>query len=222
VEIISHCVWLYHRFPLSLRDVEEMMAQRGVSVSYDTIHQWCRKFGQTYANGLRRHRPRLVTSHRDARTATRFFRKLLTGLEYAPRVLVTDKLASYEVARRRLMPGVEHRRSKYLNNRPRIPISPPASANARYKSSPHRAVRSGFCPRSAGYRRTSGPAATGCMLTSTAARWPSDSPLGTRSSACPPPPYPGHHAATSWTEQPRSPPSPVNLTVPVEITASIS
>jgi hypothetical protein len=58
VEIISHCVWLYHRFPLSLRDVEEMMAKRGVSVSYDTIHQWCRKFGQTYANGLRRRRPR--------------------------------------------------------------------------------------------------------------------------------------------------------------------
>jgi putative transposase len=151
VEIISHCVWLYHRFPLSLRDVEEMMAERGVSVSYDTIHQWCRKFGQIYANGLRRRRPRpgdkwhldevfikingvqrylwravdqdgnvldiLVTSQRDAKAATRFFRKLLKGLEYVPRVLVTDKLASYGVARRRLMPGVEHRRSKYLNNR---------------------------------------------------------------------------------------------------------
>jgi putative transposase len=51
VEIISHGVWRYHRFPLSLRDVEEMMAERGVSVSYDTIHQWCRKFGQTSANG---------------------------------------------------------------------------------------------------------------------------------------------------------------------------
>ena len=47
VEIISHCVWLYHRFPLSLRDVEQMMAHRGVTVSYETIHQWCRKFGQT-------------------------------------------------------------------------------------------------------------------------------------------------------------------------------
>jgi putative transposase len=59
----------------------------------------------------------LVTSHRNAKAATRFFRKLLKGLEYVPRVLVTDKLASYGVARRRLMPGVEHRRSKYLNNR---------------------------------------------------------------------------------------------------------
>jgi putative transposase len=59
----------------------------------------------------------LVTSRRDANTTTRFFRKLLKGLEYVPRVLLTDKLASYGVARRRLMPRVEHRRSKYLNNR---------------------------------------------------------------------------------------------------------
>src|ERR1700716_183712 len=41
VEIISHCVWLYHRFPLSLRDVEEMMMARGVLVTYETIGQWC-------------------------------------------------------------------------------------------------------------------------------------------------------------------------------------
>ena len=46
--------------------------------------------------------------------ATRFFRKLLKGLQSVPRVLVTDKLASYRVAHRRLIPGVEHRRSKYL------------------------------------------------------------------------------------------------------------
>ncbi len=61
VEIISHCVWLYHRFPLSLRDVQEMMAERGVIVSYESIHQWCRKFGQSFANGLRRRRARLLT-----------------------------------------------------------------------------------------------------------------------------------------------------------------
>jgi putative transposase len=59
----------------------------------------------------------LVTSRRNAKAATRFFRKLFKGLRYVPRVLVTDKLASYPVAHRRLMPGVEHRRSKYLNNR---------------------------------------------------------------------------------------------------------
>ena len=151
VEIISHCVWLYYRFPLSFREVEEMMLARGVTVSHETIRQWTGKFGQAYANGLRRRRPRpgdtwhldevfikingkahylwravdqdgnvldiLVTSRRDAKAATRFFRKLLTGLEYAPRVLVTDKLASYGVARRRLMTGVEHRRSKYLGSR---------------------------------------------------------------------------------------------------------
>ena len=45
-EIISHCVWLYHRFPLSLREVQEMMAQRGVVVSHETVRQWCSKFGR--------------------------------------------------------------------------------------------------------------------------------------------------------------------------------
>jgi putative transposase len=58
VEVISHCVWLYHRFPLSFREVEEMMMERGVVVSHETLRQWCQKFGQTYANGLRRRRPR--------------------------------------------------------------------------------------------------------------------------------------------------------------------
>jgi putative transposase len=57
-EIISHCVWLYFRFALSFRDVEEMLAMRGVTVSYETIPEWCLKFGQTYANDLRRRSPR--------------------------------------------------------------------------------------------------------------------------------------------------------------------
>jgi putative transposase len=48
VEIISHCVWLYHRFPLSFREVEERMMERGVVVSHETVRQWCAKFGQTY------------------------------------------------------------------------------------------------------------------------------------------------------------------------------
>src|ERR1700738_959059 len=139
-EIISHCVWLYHRFPLSFREVEEMMLERVVVVSHETVRQWCAKFAQTYANELRRRRPRpgdkwhldevyikingkchylwravdqdgnvldiLVTSRRDAKAATRFFRKLLTGWQYLPRALVTDKLASYPVAHRRLMRSV--------------------------------------------------------------------------------------------------------------------
>ena len=57
-EIIAHCVWLYHRFPLSFREVEELMLQRGVVVSYETIRQWCAKFGPGYAAGLRRRQPR--------------------------------------------------------------------------------------------------------------------------------------------------------------------
>jgi putative transposase len=56
-EIIAHCVWLYHRFPLSFREVEELMLQRGVVVSYETIRAWCAKFGQAYANQLRRRAP---------------------------------------------------------------------------------------------------------------------------------------------------------------------
>jgi len=57
-QIISHCVWLYFRFNLSYRDVEEMMAMRGLLLSYETIRSWCLKFGQTYANSLHCHQPR--------------------------------------------------------------------------------------------------------------------------------------------------------------------
>ena len=57
-EIISHCVWLYFRFGVSFRDVEEMMASRGVLVSYETIRCWCSKFGDLFADGLRRRRAR--------------------------------------------------------------------------------------------------------------------------------------------------------------------
>jgi putative transposase len=57
-EIISHCVWLYHRFPLSFREVEELMLARGVIVSHETVRQWCAKFGPAYARELRRRRPR--------------------------------------------------------------------------------------------------------------------------------------------------------------------
>ncbi len=52
-DLIAHAVWLYFRFPLSYRDVEELLAERGVVVTYETIRQWCRKFGQAYANALR-------------------------------------------------------------------------------------------------------------------------------------------------------------------------
>jgi putative transposase len=150
-EIISHCVWLYFRFCLSYRDVEELMATRGVTLTYDAVRYWCRKFGQAYANQLRCHRPRpgdkwhldevfltinqerhylwravdqdgavvdiLVQRRRDKVAAKKFFRKLLKGLRYVPRVIVTDKLGSYGAAKREILPSVEHRQHRYLNDR---------------------------------------------------------------------------------------------------------
>jgi putative transposase len=151
VEIISHAVWLYFRFCLSYRAVEELLFARGVIVTYEAIRKWCRKFGQADANQLRRRRPRpgdkwhldevfltihgerhylwravdqeghvldiLVQRRRDKHAAKKFFRKLLKGCRYVPRVLITDKLKSYGAAKREILPGVEHRQHRYLNNR---------------------------------------------------------------------------------------------------------
>ena len=58
-EIISHAVWLYYRFGLSFRDVEDLLAERGVSVTYESIRQWCLTFGLDYARRLRRRRGRM-------------------------------------------------------------------------------------------------------------------------------------------------------------------
>src|SRR6266478_3715015 len=107
-EIISYAVWLYFRFPLSLRMVEEMLAARGISVTHETIRQWGLKFGREFADRM---------SRRDKNAAKRLFRKLLKKQGRAPRVLVTDKLKSYAAAKREIMPGVEHRQHKGLNNR---------------------------------------------------------------------------------------------------------
>jgi len=57
-EVISHAVWLYFRFPLSLRHVDEILAARGVAVSHETVRQWALKFGQAFANQIRRRLPR--------------------------------------------------------------------------------------------------------------------------------------------------------------------
>src|SRR6516162_7960245 len=57
-EIISHGVWLYYRFPLSYRDVQELLFERGIDVTHEAIRQWCLKFGQAYANQLKHRRPR--------------------------------------------------------------------------------------------------------------------------------------------------------------------
>jgi putative transposase len=150
-EIISHTVWLYHVFSLGLRDVELILAERGVVVSYETVRRWCKKFAASFADRLRRRRPRPGDkwhngrslhpdpvrvalslagrgsawrcawhprqARRDAEAAKRFFNRLLMGLQYEPQVIVTDKLRSYGVAQRQLLPGVEHRQSRYLNKR---------------------------------------------------------------------------------------------------------
>jgi len=58
-EIISHAVWLYHRFCLSFREVEELLAERGITVTYETVRQWCRKFGPAYARKLKKRQGRL-------------------------------------------------------------------------------------------------------------------------------------------------------------------
>ena len=150
-EVISHAIWLYFRFPLSLRMVEEMLAARGIVVSHETVRQWALKFGQAFANEIRRRLPRagdkwhmdevvlkiagkthylwravdqhgvvldvLVQSRRDRKAAKRLLRKLLKRQCRAPRVIITDKLRSYGAAKKEIMPGVEHRQHKGLNNR---------------------------------------------------------------------------------------------------------
>jgi putative transposase len=82
----------------------------------------------------------LVQPRRDAKAAKKFFRRLLKGLRYVPRVLVTDKLASYGAAHRVVMPSVAHRRSKYLNNRAENSHQPTQQrerAMKRFKSARH-------------------------------------------------------------------------------------
>ncbi len=66
----------------------------------------------------------LVQSRRNAKAAKRLFRKLLRGLQYVPRVIVTDKLRSYAAANREVLPGVEHRQSRYLDNRVEVSYQP--------------------------------------------------------------------------------------------------
>jgi len=121
-----------------------LLAERGIVVSCETVRRWCKKFGQTFSNrhrgttgawtmyssgsracniifGARSNQGGvvldiLVQPRRDGLVAKRFFRQLLKGLDYLPRLIVTDKLQSYGVARRQLLPKVEHRQSHYLNN----------------------------------------------------------------------------------------------------------
>ena len=147
-EIISHAVWLYHVFSLSLRDVALILAERGVVVTHESSRAWCKKFGAECAQRLRRRRPRpgdtwhldevfirvrgvlhylwravdqhgvgldiRVQEKRDGAAAKRFFRRLLKGLQYKPKRLITDGLRRSGVARRALLPDVKHRTSRDL------------------------------------------------------------------------------------------------------------
>ena len=150
-EIIQYAVWLYHCFNLSGRDIEDLLAERGIAVSYESIRLWCIKFGSKYAKQLRgRHQGYgdtffidevfvkiqgkqhylrravdqdgevvdvFLQARRDGRTATRFFKRLLKAHGGKPRKIVTDKLRSYGVAHRELIPETIHDTSQYANNR---------------------------------------------------------------------------------------------------------
>ena len=123
----------------------------------------------------------LVTSRRDTQAATRFFRKLLKGQEYVPRVLVTDKLGSYQAARGSVLASVEHRQSKYLNNRAENSYQPTRARERAMKkfSSPGGAQR--FLAAFSVISPISGPVVTCATSRNTAARWPAASVPGTTS-----------------------------------------
>ena len=151
-------VWLYYRFNLSHRDIEDLLARRGVLVTHESIRFWCNKFGPHYAHRLRRRhrgygdthfidevfvrirgRQRylwravdqdgevvdvLLQERRDAASARRFFRRLLARHGGAPRAIVTDKLGSYAVAYRELLPGAAHDTRRYANIRAELSHQP--------------------------------------------------------------------------------------------------
>jgi putative transposase len=149
--IISYAVWLYYRFNLSHRDIEDLLAERGITVSYESIRLRCIKFGPKYARRLKRkHRGYgdtffidevfvkingkqhylwravdqdgevvdvFIQARRDGAAAKRFFKRLLRSHGGEPRKIVTDKLRSYGVAHRELIPDVIHDTNQYANNR---------------------------------------------------------------------------------------------------------
>ncbi|MCZ6830137.1 MAG: IS6 family transposase, partial [Gammaproteobacteria bacterium] len=150
-DVISHAVWLYYRFNLSHRDVEDLLAERGINVSREAIRLWCIKFGALYARRLKRKHQgygdtffidevfvringkqhylwraadqdgEVVDVYRQAKrdgaAAKRFFKSLLRSHGGEPRTIVTDKLRSYPVAHREVMPETIHSTKQYANNR---------------------------------------------------------------------------------------------------------
>jgi len=157
-EIIQHAVWLYYRFNLSHRDIEDLLAVRSIVVSYESVRLWCNKFGPKYARRLKRRHQGFgdtffidevfvkiggiqhylwravdqdgevvdvfLQSRRDGKAAKRFFRRLLKTHRSEPRKIVTDKLRSYGVAHRELIPDTIHDTSQYANNRAELSHQP--------------------------------------------------------------------------------------------------
>ena len=157
-DIIQYAVWLYHRFNLSHRDIEDLLAERGIVVSYEAIRLWCNKFGPRFACRLKRRHAGFgdtfyidevfvkidgkqhylwravdqdgevvdvfLQRRRDAKAARRFFKRLLKAHRDEPRKIVTDKLRSYSVARRELIPDTIHDTSQYANNRAELSHEP--------------------------------------------------------------------------------------------------
>ena len=149
-DIISYGVWLYYRFNLSHRDIEDLLAERGIIVTRESIRLWCIKFGALYARRLKRkHRGYgdtfyidevfikingkqhylwravdqdgevvdvYLQAKRDGAAAKRFFKRLLRNNGSEPRKIVTDKLRSYGVAHRELIPETIHSTRQYENN----------------------------------------------------------------------------------------------------------
>ena len=156
--IIQYAVWLYHRFNLSHRDIEDLLAERGIKVSYESIRLWCNKFGPLFSKWLKRkHRgfgdtffidevfvkiggkqkylwravdqdgdvvDVFLQERRDGTAAKRFFRRLLKSHGDKPWRIVTDKLRSYGVAHRELIPAAIHDTDQYANNRAELSHQP--------------------------------------------------------------------------------------------------
>ena len=157
-EIIQYAVWLYFKFNLSHRDVEDLLAERGIQVSYEAIRLWCNKFGPKYAAKLKRKHQGYgdtffldevfikisgvqhylwrtvdqdgevvdiyLQKRRDGKAAKRFFKRFLKKHKGEPRKIVTDKLRSYCVAHRELIPDSIHDTSQYANNRSELSHQP--------------------------------------------------------------------------------------------------
>ena len=157
-EIIQYAVWIYFKFNLSHWDIEDLLAKRGIQVSYEAIRLWCNKFGPKYAAKLRRKHQGFgdtffldevfikingvqyylwravdqdggvvdiyLQKRRDGNATKRFFKRLLKKNKGEARKIVADKMRSYGVAHRELIPDSIHDTNQYANNRSELSHQP--------------------------------------------------------------------------------------------------